>query len=54
MKRKPDAMVTMMLLFFLGLVVTGFSSLSVGSDQTEFVEQDKRSGYTEFLTGTPR
>jgi len=33
MKRKPDAMVAVIALFFLGLLVSGFSSLSVGSDE---------------------
>ena len=33
MKRKPDAMIALIALFFLGLVVSGFSSLSVGADE---------------------
>lgn len=32
MKKKPDTMVTMVVLFVLGLAITGFSSISVGSD----------------------
>ena len=32
MKRKPDAMVAMVLLFCLGLVISGLSSLTVGSN----------------------
>jgi len=43
MKRKPDAMVTMILLFCLGLVVTGFSSLSVGSDDESYIERNQAS-----------
>lgn len=41
MKRKPDAMVTMILLFCLGLVVTGFSSLSVGSDDERYSQRSE-------------
>jgi len=44
MKKKPDTMVTMVLLFLLGLAVTGFSSLSVGSDEERF-EQKQVSHY---------
>jgi hypothetical protein len=32
MKRKPDAMIALIALFFVGLVVSGFSTMSVGSD----------------------
>lgn len=38
MKRKPDAMVAMVLLFFLGLAISGFSSMTIGSDQSRSVE----------------
>ena len=34
MKRKPDAMMTVIALFVLGLIVSGFSSMSVGSDDS--------------------
>lgn len=33
MKRKPDAMLALIALFFIGLVVSGFSSLTVGSNR---------------------
>tara|TARA_R110001592_G_scaffold204098_1_gene454113 strand:- start:21681 stop:21872 length:192 start_codon:yes stop_codon:yes gene_type:complete len=33
MKRKPDAMIALIALFFIGLVVSGFSSLTVGSSR---------------------
>jgi len=33
MKRKPDAMIALITLFFLGLVISGFSSLSIGADE---------------------
>lgn len=31
MKRKPDAMFALIMLFFIGLIASGFSSLTVGS-----------------------
>jgi hypothetical protein len=31
MKRKPDAMLALIVLFFIGLIASGFSSLTVGS-----------------------
>tara|TARA_R110002072_G_scaffold4650_5_gene32223 strand:- start:4993 stop:5169 length:177 start_codon:yes stop_codon:yes gene_type:complete len=34
MKQKPDAMIALITLFFVGLVVSGFSSLTVGSNRT--------------------
>lgn len=34
MKRKPDAMIALIALFFVGLIVSGFSSLTVGSNRT--------------------
>lgn len=33
MKRKPDTMVALVLIFFLGLVVSGFSTMTSGSDE---------------------
>lgn len=33
MKRKPDAMLALIALFFVGLIVSGFSSLTVGSSR---------------------
>jgi hypothetical protein len=33
MKRKPDTMMTVIGLFVIGLIVSGFSSLSVGADE---------------------
>tara|TARA_B100000446_G_C10471100_1_gene312502 strand:+ start:399 stop:602 length:204 start_codon:yes stop_codon:yes gene_type:complete len=36
MKRKPDAMFALIALFFVGLVVSGFSSLTVGSNRATF------------------
>ncbi len=33
MKRKPDAMIALIALFFIGLVVSGFSSMTVGSSR---------------------
>ncbi len=47
MKRKPDAMVTLIVLFFIGLVASGFSSLTVGSsrpsvDQSYFAVMDEK------------
>lgn len=33
MKRKPDAMFALIALFFVGLIVSGFSSLTVGSSR---------------------
>ncbi len=33
MKRKPDAMIALIALFFIGLVVSGFSSMTVGSNR---------------------
>ena len=39
MKRKPDTMVTMVLIFCLGLVISGFSSMSIGHDNPRSVEQ---------------
>lgn len=35
MKRKPDTMLTVIGLFIIGLVVSGFSSLSVGADDDD-------------------
>jgi hypothetical protein len=32
MKRKPDTMMAVIGLFVIGLVISGFSSLSVGAD----------------------
>jgi len=34
MKRKPDAMLALIVLFFIGLVASGFSSLTVGSNRS--------------------
>lgn len=34
MKRKPDAMIALIALFFVGLIVSGFSSLTIGSSST--------------------
>ena len=33
MKRKPDAMFALIALFFVGLIVSGFSALTVGSSR---------------------
>lgn len=33
MKKKPDTMAAVVILFLVGLAVTGFSSMSVGSDE---------------------
>lgn len=33
MKRKPDAMIALIALFFIGLVASGFSSMTVGSNR---------------------
>jgi hypothetical protein len=33
MKRKPDAMIALIALFFIGLVVSGFSSMTIGSSR---------------------
>lgn len=33
MKRKPDAMLALIVLFFVGLIASGFSSLTVGSSR---------------------
>lgn len=33
MRRKPDAMIAMVVLFCLGLAISGFSSISAGSDE---------------------
>lgn len=33
MKRKPDAMLALIVLFFIGLIASGFSSLTVGSSR---------------------
>lgn len=42
MKKKPDAMVTMIMLFCVGLVVSGFSSMSVGSDGSSEARAESR------------
>ena len=34
MKRKPDAMIALIALFFIGLVVSGFSAMTIGSNRT--------------------
>ncbi len=34
MKKKPDAMLTMIVVFIVGLVVSAFSTMSIGSDDT--------------------
>ena len=39
MKRKPDTMVAMVLIFCLGLVISGFSSMSIGYDKPRTSEQ---------------
>jgi len=44
MKRKPDAMVAMVLLFFLGLAISGFSSMTVGSDQSRSAPYSTSAG----------
>ena len=33
MKRKPDTMIAVLGLFLAGLIISGFSSLSVGADE---------------------
>ena len=33
MKRKPDAMIALIALFFIGLIVSGFSSMTVSSSR---------------------
>ena len=33
MKRKPDAMIALIVIFFLGLVISGFTSMGVNSDK---------------------
>ncbi|MFT6028846.1 MAG: hypothetical protein ACI8O8_000575 [Oleiphilaceae bacterium] len=33
MKQKPDAMIALIALFFIGLVVSGFSAMTVGSSR---------------------
>ena len=38
MKRKPDAMFALIVLFFIGLIASGFSSLTVGSSRPD-IEQ---------------
>jgi len=38
MKRKPDAMAAIILLFCLGLAISGFSSMTVGSDRARVTE----------------
>lgn len=38
MKRKPDTMVALVLIFCLGLVVSGFSTMSSGADDKRSVE----------------
>ena len=44
MKRKPDTMLAVIGLFLIGLVVSGFSSLSIGAD-----EQLAQSAQTEVV-----
>lgn len=39
MKRKPDAMMALIALFFIGLVVSGFSSMTVGSNRPAVATQ---------------
>lgn len=33
MKRKPDAMIALIALFFIGLIASGFSSMTVSSSR---------------------
>lgn len=35
MKRKPDTMMAVIGLFVLGLIISGFSSFSVGADEDQ-------------------
>jgi len=35
MKRKPDTMIAVLGLFLVGLVISGFSSLSIGADEKD-------------------
>ena len=39
MKRKPDTMVAMVLIFCIGLIVSGFSSMTNGTSEERSVEQ---------------
>jgi|GEM_PF-3479162 len=34
MKRKPDAMIALIVIFFLGLVISGFTSMGINSDKS--------------------
>ncbi len=45
MKKKPDAMLAMVLLFCLGLAISGFSSMSVGSDDRRVPLEQTGSRY---------
>lgn len=39
MNKKPDTMLTMIVIFCLGLIISGFSSMSVGYDDHRVPEQ---------------
>lgn len=34
MNRKPDAMIALIAIFFLGLVISGFTSMGINSDKS--------------------
>jgi len=34
MKRKPDAMIALVAIFFIGLIISGFTSMGLSSDKS--------------------
>jgi hypothetical protein len=39
MKRKPDAMIALIVIFFIGLVISGFTSMGISSDKSTVTTQ---------------
>lgn len=40
MKRKPDAMIALVAIFFIGLIVSGFSSLAPSANKDSMMSPD--------------